>query len=1310
MKRLIIIAGLLLGMPVLVNAQIKVSLLVDDNYGLIMNRAIEEIRQNNPSLKNTCEIRTLTYSRYPDSELSFVEQSGLIFVYTHNPKVFEQAKPQLLKAVRAGGHVYVLNSSAADEEYQKMGVRFDSKILHYFKAQGKGNIRNMILYGLHKDFAIDCDYTDVHTYPKSGIYDYVHDTIYTDVSAFIKSYPAYQEGNPWIGMVVGKHDLLMGQSGYFKTHIRYIENESFNVLPVYGYPATEAIKNFFLDQSGKSRVKAIIAISLWHGVRPDDLRKTFQETGVPVINCIQIPESQDEWEKSSTGISIFNRANFLAQPELTGQIQPTVTACREPGAGTDNDLLQKTAINKQVRKMVNRMKAWYALQTKPNQEKQVALIYYSYPPGKENIGASYLNVLPQSIFQILQRMKTDGYDLGSRVIHPDTLYRQVMTCGRNVGNWAPAEVARLVSTGEPVLVPASLYKTWYQQLSPSFRAEVEAKWGIPDTCSVMTWKNRKKKLFFVIPAVRYGNTLLTAQPLRGWGQDPSKMYHDVHLPPHHQYIAFYLYLKNSFRADALIHLGTHGTHEWLSGKEAGLNDDDAPEALISDLVNIYPYIIDDVGEGLQAKRRGMAVIVDHMTPPFDRAGLNPEMKELAGLISDYEVAKGKSEALAVSKLATIKEKAGKLGLLKDLGITVLDTDDDLSRIEHYIKEVSEKQTPFGLHTFGKAPDSAYTQSTAKAIASRQKGLSAAKVKQFTNEIKNRLEASAPRELNSLMDALDGKYIPAGKGNDPLRNPASLPSGKNFYAFDPALIPAKSTCETGSRLAEELVDDYRSKHDGKYPEKITMNLWSTECIRHEGIMEAQILKLMGVKPVWDGYGKVKGVELIPSALLKRPRIDVVIVPSGLYRDLFSNLMNLLDEAVQLVLKQDETDNYIREHILATKKMLIQEGVTDEKLAERLASVRMFSVPSGAYGTGTANVIGASGTWDNEEQVSQVYFNRMSHLYGQGFWGTKAEDLNASMPEGLSLRLFKKSLSGTNVVVHSRSSNVFGALDNDDFFQYLGSTAMAVRSVDGKTPDVIVTNLSDPANVAQETLDKYIGREMKTRYLNPKWINKMLDEGYAGARFINKVVFNLWGWQVTVPEAIDENKWMQVYETYVEDKYQLDIKEKFRKAENMYAYQTMLSRMIETVRKGYWHADRKTLETMVKEFNSTVEEVGLSCNENVCNNTPLSDYLLKELSLVPGADRQKVVQYKKALNDLKKVNIREQAVPSPEKQIAKDQPSSAESYMPKKQVKGYEMEEVVSPDKRSKNDKTLKISLLILIGLFALALIMKRMDWF
>ncbi len=1308
MKKTLLFFTLSLWVQIAAFSQVKISILLADSFNKAAYEAIDQLKDT-PGFNENNSIQIFPTDNFLDRDLNYLESSDLIFVYVHQPLVFEQAKPYILKALKNGAKVYGLGHTPGEEGYKQLGVIFDNKISLYFAEGGVKNLKNMVLNRLNHDFKQSLDFAEITKYPDCGIYLQEKDSIMTDLSEYISVYPNYKPGNPWVGIYMFRYEVVNEQHQPADAIQHSLENAGFNVLPFFGYPLANAIDQFCIDPKGIPTIDFLVNVAFIQGGTPDGLRERFSKMKIPVIDAIELNQSKEEWDNSKTGIDIFRRSLHLSVPELSGQIQPIVISGEE-NVTTKNgtSYTEKTPIFSQVKKLTNRILAWNNLQQKHNKDKNIALVYYSYPPGKENIGASYLNVLPKSILNIMNKMHSEGYNLGENIPDSISLYNDIMDHGRNVGNWAPAEIARMVKTGEPVLIPVSEYSEWFSKLASDFRSEVLKNWGKPEDAEIMTWTDKKGIKYFVLPAVHYGNLLLTPQPARGWGQDINKLYHDVTMPPHHQYIAFYLYLKYSMHADAVIHLGTHGTHEWLSGKEAGLGDNDAPEALINDLINIYPYIVDDVGEGLQAKRRGMAIVIDHLTPPFDKADMNPELHELTGLISEYDAASEKSEQLAESKWKQIQKLAEKQGLLKDLGLTSPLQKKDVHLLEDYANEIAEKQTPFGLHTFGKSPDEAHAQKTAEAIVGRLKGLSNSEKEEKIKDLKEKLSVSGEHELNALMTALNGHYVEAAQGNDPLRNPASLPTGKNFYAFDPSKIPSGDVYETGSKLAEELVEEYRKKHDGAYPDKVTFNLWSTETIRHEGVMEAQIMKLLGIKPKFDAYGRVTDVDVIPRKILNRPRIDVVLTPSGLYRDLFSNVMSLLDKAVKLAKEQDEVDNYVRKHILAAKEILMKQGITDEKMAERLASVRMFSVPSGGYGTGLNDVIQESGSWDEENEVIGVYFNRMSHLYGQGFWGDKPEDSDASLPDNFSINLMKQGMSGTKVVVHSRSTNLYGALDNDDFFQYLGGATMAIRSIDGESPDVMVTNLSNPSQVGQETLDKMIGREMKSRYLNPKWINEMLDEGYAGARMINKVVANLWGWQVTAPDAIDENKWQQMYETYVEDKYQLDIKKKFRDAKNMYAYQTALSRMIEVVRKDYWHPDEKVMETLIKEYQETIKEVGLSCNGNVCNNADLKDFVETKMSQIQGLPPEAIKEYNQKLNDLKKVVQSEQTVPDPDHQIAKTKADPNLEYVPKTEVKGYKVETVSSTEKNQKLDQQTKIEWgLVALGiLFLLGFIFNR----
>lgn len=1255
---------------------LKISLLLGDSHSKIAIEAIKTIEKDYPEIKGKVDFNVYTsYSiRNGGIQNKAITSSKVIFILLRmDRQAVEIVRPYIEEAAKKGGKVYGVGGTY-NKEHRAMGIIEDETVRAYFKENGLENIKNMILFVMKRDLGFDVKYKEPLQIPDFGIYLRGEKRIVENIEDYLKYYPV-QPNQPWIGVTFYKSTVDSGNTAHLDFLIDSLEKEGFSVLPVYGFPSESAVEKFFFDEKGNPRVRAVIGLSLKIGLNPKVAIPILSKLGVPVIDAITLyTQSKEEWEKSPVGLDIFERSWQVAMPELGGIIQPTVIASKEKVIDKDTGIeyIEDRPIPERTKRLTKRVKAWVNLQEKANKDKRIAIIYYNYPPGKQNIGASYLNVLPESLWEIYSRLKAEGYSLKDEEITKEQLFNDIHNYGRNIGNWAGGEIDRLARSGKAVLIPIETYKRWFEELPEGFKRSVIKDWGRPEENKIMSWTGASGTRYIVIPAVKYGNILFAPQPSRGWEQDVKKLYHSVILAPHHQYIAFYLWLKKEFQADAMVHVGTHATHEWLSGKEVGFTDEDPSEVLVQDVPQVYPYIVDDVGEGIQAKRRGMAVIIDHMTPPFDKAGMNKELKELSALISDYNAAKkGKSLSLAESKLADINALAKKIGILIDLKIEEIKTDDEIEELDDYIKDIAEKQTPFGLHTFGKSPDEKYRRTTAEAILSIEKGLSDEERAKRIADYEQRIIQSGKRELDSFIAALNGRYVLAGTGNDPIRNPDSLPTGKNFYSFDPTRIPAKSTYEMGVKLARELLEGYKKRH-GAYPDKLSFVLWAVECMRHEGVMESQIMHLMGIKPKWDERGMVIGVETIPRLELGRPRIDVTINISGLYRDLFSNLADLLDKAVTLAKQQDEEDNIVRSNVLKTKKMLTDKGISED-MAEKLATVRIFSAPSGAYGTNLDKVIPLSNTWENEKQVIDVYFMRESHLYGQGFWGDKvrSSDLGIKGEEDISLTLFKNALSGSKIAIHSRSTNTYATLDNDDFFQYLGGLAMAIRAVDGKTPEVYVTNMSNPKMPKQETLEKFMGREMRSRYLNPEWIKSMMKEGYAGARFIDKVVEHLWGWQVTVPEAVDSAKWNEMYETYVLDRNGLNIKDMFRQSKNMWAYQSIVARMLETVRKNYWRPDKKVIETLAKEYVESVKEVGLACCDHTCNNPSLTKFTANVLMSVPGLKSQ-VSGFMKALQDIQN--------PSSNPSSSRLKPS-AYSLQPSrspdgsgKRVEGYEMQDV------------------------------------
>ncbi len=437
------------------------------------------------------------------------------------------------------------------------------------------------------------------------------------------------------------------------------------------------------------------------------------------------------------------------------------------------------------------------------------------------------------------------------------------------------------------------------------------------------------------------------------------------------------------------------------------------------------------------------------------------------------------------------------------------------------------------------------------------------------------------EISSMLDALAGKHIKVTTGGDPVRNPEVVPTGYNLYGFDPAKVPTKAAWEAGTKLTENLIADYYQEN-GHYPEKMAFSLWSIETMRHFGVLEAQVLRAMGVRPIWTDDGRIKGTEIIPYAELKRPRVDVVLSATGLYRDAFPNVIEWMAEAIAKVARLKEDNNALYRHAQKTQAELEKEGL-DAEQAEYLSTVRIFSNKSGTYGSGLGGSVMESDTWEKDDKLAKVYLDRMGYYFGpkkdkgtggrsnKGAWGKKVDNVD----------LYGKTLSGTDLAVFSRTSNLYGLLTTDDPFQYLGGISLAVRHLDGKSPQLYISNLRDANNSRTETIQKFMAKELRNRSFHPRWIQEMQEEGYSGALNMLDNLNNFWGWQVTAPESVREDQWQEFFEIYIEDKYKLDLDTWFEQA-NDHSKAQMLERMLEAVRKDYWKADPETLQKMVTEY--------------------------------------------------------------------------------------------------------------------------------
>jgi cobaltochelatase CobN len=1198
-------------------ATINVSLMMGGNDTATAADAARLLKAD-PAMRNV-KVKVWSMLDFPSqaaaertrSDTTFLKKSQHIFISTSVGRRFiDLAGEDIKQATQAGGKAYIVGN-VWDADFPSFGLSKKPELTAYKEAGGAVNMANMVRAAVAKQLKLK-PVDPPNKLPELAYYNPFNNRTYDDFADYQRDCGVCKPGRSWVGILMYRNNALSGKSETPIALAKALAERGLNPLVTYGIKTDLEVEKLLLNEQGKSRVAGVLMLAGKFDMNPKTTVPLLQRLNVPFINLITLmSHNRAQFEASPIGLDIMERSWQVGSTELGGAIAPTVVAAKERHHDAELDVTydSDTPIPERVERAVDRIRQYIELQREMNVNKRVALIYYNYPPGKENVGASYLNVLPKSLWTIVQRMKAEGYDTGSAAKDENTLFNLVQNNGVNINGHAPGALEALVRGGQATLYAVDDYKKLFAKLPEKLRTAMNNYWGEPEQAKAMLWKDAKGKAYFVFPTVKLGNVLLSAQPDRVGSVDPSKLYHDVHMPPHHQYVAYYLWLQYVFKTHAMVHVGTHGTHEWHGGREVGFLDDDPGEVFVGAVPQLYPYIVDNIGEGIQAKRRGMAALISYLTPPLDKAVLNMELVKLMGLISDYRVAVEKGPTAAAAILGDLSKSAVKLGVAKDLGFSEVTTTEQIDAIEDHLKEVGEANAPYGLHTFGVSPDEHAQSTTADAMLSIETTLTPEQRAAKKSDFMSRLARSGQAELDALLNGLNGGYIAASGGNDPIRNPDALPTGRNLFGFDPTRLPTPATYAAGAKQAKSVVDDYFKRH-GKYPDKLTFTLWGVESYRHEGMLEAEIMNLMGVKPVWDERGMVRGAELISREELGRPRVDVIITPSGMYRDQFGPVMLLLDQAATVARSGAEADNPIPENYKKTRAVLIAKGVSEEQ-AGRLAGVRVFSTPTGVYGTNLNKVIPMSNTWTEEKEIANVYLNRMGNPYGQGFWGgldvsTKDGQPAAGkeIPASLGVDLFKLALTDVKATIHSRSTNTYAALDNDDFYQYLGGSAIALRAVNGESAEVLVANFANPKNPKHETLEKFIGTEMRTRYLNPEWIKSMMKEGYAGARFVGMVAENLWGWQVTTPEAVGDAKWQEMYETYVADRNGLDLKQKFRDSKNMLAYQGMIDRMLTAINKGYWKADAATKAALEKANMEVIAEAGVACDRDTCSSAAIT----------------------------------------------------------------------------------------------------------
>jgi cobaltochelatase CobN len=986
----------------------------------------------------------------------------------------------------------------------------------------------------------------------------------------------------------------------------------------------------------------------------------FEKFNVPVMHAMTYYSGNKEtWENDKQGVSANMMSFTLVLPENAGVIDPMIVAAMNMSEQNVE------IIDYQLEHLVNKAINVVNLKYKANQDKKLTVFVW----GDKDVGASFMNI-PESIEAISQRLASEGYKTAER----DAVYFVANAKKILDPFYRDYQLTELLDNDLAEMMPIDKYLTWFNALPTELTKEINDHWGKPQDNFMAVEKDGKH--FFILPRIRNGNMLIMRQPPRSDSKnDENMIYHQGLVPINHFYLAAYFYAREYWQSDAIVHLGTHGSQEYLGGKERGLSIYDQGNLAVWDTPVVYPFIVDDVGEAMQTKRRGRATVISHMTPPFAAAGLEGDIRNLHELMHQYkQLDQGGVKQKTANQLTKL---CFDTNICKDLNWQQAQIDQAFDQfidaLHIHLEDLATANQPLGLHTYGYIPEEILTISTlvqmlgndftarasefehdnyAESLTGEQHGsdknsedesvahshtyhtkgadkekiASIGKTEERPEEnnitrlsgyltVKNYIISAADQsakrpvsltdlsedfqadiergkalyksmadihELDAMVDFLSAKYIPVKSGGDPIRHPESLATGYNLFGFNPSRVPTQAAFEQGKELTQQMIANYYQKHK-TYPDKMAFSLWSIETMRHYGVLESQVLYAMGVKPKWSKSGRVIGTEIIPYSELKRPRIDVVVSATGLYRDAFPNVMQMLAKAVNQVAVLKEDNNSIWKNSEKVKADLLAEGV-EEKEAEYLSTIRLFSNQSGDYGTGVDDAVWASDTWETDNKISDNYLGKMGYFFGadNSRWGQKAAN-----SQGKKVQLYAKQLSGTDIAMFARSSNLFGMLSTDDPFEYFGALSLAVRNIDGKSPDMVVANLRDAKNAKAEDAGLFLAKELRTRMFHPRWIKELQKEGYSGAVSLASKMDNFFGWQVVDPNLIRNDQWDEYMDIYVNDKLALGLDEWFKEV-NPAAFARMMERMLEAERKDYWQADPERLKKLVEQYINVVND--------------------------------------------------------------------------------------------------------------------------
>jgi cobaltochelatase CobN len=1081
---------------------------------------------------------------------------------------------------------------------------------------------------------------------------------------------------PAIGLLFYRSHFLSGNLDFVDAIVRAGVAAGIDVLPVYAYSLKEmgdsgvpaALECFLLD--GKPVVDVVLSTMSFAlgGVNPDETTSgawsadVLRAIDVPVIQAITATSSREQWDASLRGLSPLDTAMNVAIPEFDGRIISVPVSFKESSGSLEGgNVVRYEADAERIDRVLGLATRLSTLRRKRNADKRVAFIFTNQAARASRIGNAVGLDAPASLLRLFSAMREAGYridnlpDSGDEMIHA-----LISRCSYDTEFLTESQLADAIAQ-----VPGDRYATWFEDLRVKNRGEMAERWGAPPGEAYV----HEGKI--ALAGSDFGNVAVFLQPPRGYGMDPNAIYHVPDLPPTHNYYALYRWLRDpdGWAADAIVHVGKHGTLEWLPGKAVGPGPSCYPDAFLTDIPLVYPFIINNPGEGAQAKRRSHAVIVDHMTPPMTSAGLYGDLAEMAQLVDEYY----RVELLDPSKVPLLQRQIWdvlqRANLGDDLSLLLNRNTADhthewdptltdegapvsmaemrgkdfahlLQEIDGYLCELAGAEIRDGLHTLGSMPEGdqlvqlifqlvrlpnvnvpALPDVTAAAM-----GFNLAQLRESPGAILNlpakagANDSSHPRsaadlieridqccvkvlaelsahgfeqtaiesvlehvlpdgcrasaeiqlvlefvctdllpalrqstdEIDNVLAALEGRFVPAGPSGAPTRGMAHvLPTGRNFYSVDPRSLPSVAAHQVGEQLAAELLRRHL-QDEGRYPRCVGISVWGTSAMRTQGEDISEIFALLGVRPKWQPENRrLIGVEAIPLAELGRPRIDVVCRISGFFRDAFPHLISLMNEAVQLVASLDEPvdQNFVRARSLTEQERLIGLGVGSED-AQRRSRFRVFGCKPGSYGAGILPLIDER-NWQDDSDFAQAYVNWGGYAYTADGYGIDARDD------------FRGQLESIVVAVKNQDNREHDIFDSDDYLQYHGGMIATIRALTGKAPQRYFGDTSDPRRPRVRDLREEALRVFRSRVVNPKWLESIRRHGYKGGLEMAATVDYLFGYDATA-DIIEDWMYADLVKTYVLDPEQRS----FLTASNPWALHDIGERLLEAAERGLW----------------------------------------------------------------------------------------------------------------------------------------------